>query len=179
MVYLDLTTAKWTGRGRGGPVLITFHWALVDGVAECVGMDIHGFIRAAGQGPLEPVPGSWRVRAIPASLPAKLPLAALMKESRKEQWLLRHAIAEEGAPAPAKVRRIAAAQLRAFEAEPRRPGGRSLFWTPELLREALETYRAAPPRQRMAAVQKRFGITKSATAKVLARARALDVKGGK
>ena len=170
MRYFGATTATW--RDDRGPLLVMFHWAEIEGSARCIGVDIRGFARTEGsQGQIEPVPGAVEVHEVTASLPSRMRLSELMADSRGEQWFLASVLSDEGAPAPQKVRELAAAQREAFETPSRTRAGVPLFWTVERLQEALAIYEAAPPRRRMAAVQEHFGISKSAAAKVLARAR--------
>ena len=167
--YIGAVGTPWPDPFRG-PVHLQFHWATVDGVPECVGLDVHLF-REGRDGRKETFPGS-KPQAITATLFRQLPVAHLIEEMmRQYSDLLRHTSGAEGANPNAK--KAAGRALPAFEQRASRRTGATLYWTRDRLEEVAVIYRDAlagkqPPTQ---AVAERFSLSHSMAAKLVRRCR--------
>lgn len=174
-----------------GPWLLHLRFKVIDGRAECVGLELRSF-----REPDEPAsctPGTvflWgssgierlveidaATERISASLVRGLPIGRLLDEARRGGASLRHPRAFDQEPgwSPDPAARIDAGQK--FEAAKRR--GRPTQWTSERLAEVADVYLEAwiagdPPRK---AVAERFHVSMAAAAKLVGRARKTGLLG--
>lgn len=154
---------RWPHPGNG-PWLVNVHFAIVDGVAECVGLDVRLFRDDGSTLTDEVVP-------LTATVIRSLPVGEIIDQARRTQEVI-HGDAEfltEALEGHEEAVAAARKDARAY----RRRGGRRIEWTPERLNRVAAVYLTAidagrPPTR---AVADAFVISHSMATKVVGRCR--------
>jgi hypothetical protein len=171
--YLGAHTSPWPDPRRG-PWWIRYHFAEVDGRAECVGLDLQSFRERRGRQEATTAAGP---QPVTATLLRQLPVATLISEARRDQadlveW------ASRAKEVGARARRAAGKQVPPFE-QARRRGGRPRERGPEHFEAVAAVYSDAlrlgdrPTK----AVEQRWQVAASTAAKWVRQARRLGFLG--
>jgi hypothetical protein len=150
-----------------GPWSLRFHWAVIDGRAECIGLGI---------GPADedhPLP-------VTRSLVRELPIGKLISEELQTYRSLLVALEHGQLPGASKAAKAAARELApAFSERPQRAGGRRPKYDNGHFAEVAKVYghAYAAGRTPTRAVAKHFSASPSAAAKWVARARKMGFLG--
>jgi hypothetical protein len=179
--YLDSHSDRWPDDGGPAPWQLTFHWAVVDGRPECVGLDIRSFQeeRSEKERKVKRLPGT-DPEPIRATTLRKLDLGRLLDEAREDHKALMQWAATYGKGVEAALRKRALEVLPVFEeGGDRSRGGRPPLHGPDHFEKVARTYIEAlthgrPPLKAVAA----WGsVSASTAAKWVARCRELGLLG--
>lgn len=153
-----------------GPVYLTFHWAEIDGIPECVGLDVRLFHEKKGA--LYTAPGA-EPQAITATLFRQIPVASLIEERAKFLKLMSAYSAAGGKGSNPKARSAAKSMAEAFDKRATRHAGSRRYWTRERLETVAEVYRDALARKDAPtrAVAEAIPVSHSMAAKLVRRCR--------
>lgn len=154
--------------------MLRFHFASVNGRAECVGIDVRSFGSKKEGTPIDPRPPDT-YRPISIALLRSLRATQLADARDAQRDLITYAtgLAKTGA----KARRAAAKQLPLFS--PAERGGRPPKYGPEHFADVANVYADAHElgRTPTRAVARHFDVSQTTAAKWVARARELDLLG--
>jgi hypothetical protein len=153
-----------------GPVHLTFHWGLIDGIPECVGLDVRLFREKNGE--RHTAPGA-EPQAITATLFRQLPVASLIEDAAKSYAQMASHVARGGKGSNPKAKTPGRRMAKAFDKRATRKTGAERHWTRERLETVAAIYRDAlarksPPTQ---AVAEAIPISHSMAAKLVRRCR--------
>jgi len=155
-----------------GPWELSFHFAELNGVAECVGLDVRSF-KGTGQ------PISRDLHPLTASFMRSLPVGQLISDQALfARHLLREVAAGTKGFNPA-ARSAAESAVPAFERRRSKTGKVRNHWTKERLQEVAEVYtEALRLKQRPTkAVAESFNLSSSMAAKLVGRCREAGLLG--
>lgn len=155
-----------------GPWELTFHFAVLDGQVECVGVDVRSVTvvrRDDGSRTYRTLPYGDGPQRVTAALVRSLPIGSLMSRALERARGLTRAVASS--PYVPKDARDEAA-TRAADLGGDAPGRRR-DWPPERLAEVAAVYREARNRRQppTKAVAERFSVSESMAAKLVHRCR--------
>lgn len=153
-----------------GPWRLTFHFAELNGIAECVGLDVRSFketVTESGDRVTQPVGGA--LTPVSASLVRSLPVAGLVTSAVKDFAHLLGWTADGEEGTNPQARQAARDALPRYE---RHQGSRT-YWTRERLAEVADVYaQALALKQRPTqAVAGTFNLSPSMAAKLVGRCR--------
>lgn len=153
-----------------GPWSLTFHFTELNGIAECVGLDVRSFKEGTRSTQLTP---------LTASLVRSLPVGQLTSTMALEARDLLQWTAAGSKGANPKAKRAAKTAVPAFERRHDKRGTGRNYWTKERLEEVAEVYADAwRLKQRPTkAVAESFDLSLSMAAKLVRRCREAGLLG--
>lgn len=170
--YLGMHSDRWPDPRRG-PWVLRFHFASVNGRAECVGLDVRSFDFKEEESIAPRPPDAYKPVSI--ALLRSLRATQLAEARAVQRDLL--AYTADLSKAGAKARRAAAQQIPLFS--PGELGGRPPKYGPEHFEKVANVYADALGRGRTPtrAVARHFDVSQTTAAKWVAKARELDLLG--
>jgi hypothetical protein len=168
----------WPDR-EAGPWALTLHWADIDGLTECVGIDVRGFIeqrdrtgrRVTGRRTAH----GGKAQPITARAFREVNVGAVVRDERQATWEATSEAHETGEG-------VAGAFIQALGLDPetvRHPSDKRRAWSSRDLKAVAAVYlealnRKQPPRK---AVSETFGVSGSMASKLLRQARDAGLLG--